>query len=356
MSIQRVAHSSPLELGALPDSSFEQFLRKKFSDSKKVILVDENTHKHCLDYVLTRFSDLADAEIIILPSGEDNKVLEVCMQIWETLSEYQISRHDLIINLGGGVLTDMGGFIASVYKRGMEFVQLPTTLLSMIDASIGGKTGIDLGPFKNQIGTFTQPVALYIDPIFLETLPDEELKNGFAEMLKHGLISSRPYWNELKKSNFKDLAITLLLTSIKIKQRIVQSDPFERGERKKLNLGHTIGHGIEGLLMHSDKQIKHGHAVALGLSCESYISYRRNVLNTDDFNEISAGVSNLYEIPVFSLEQQESLCQIMLNDKKNSNGQIKAVLLEEIGSCIIDQVIEKSEIFDALNWLNEVKA
>lgn len=351
MPIQRISHSTPLEFGSLIESSFGSLLRKQYSSSRKVIIVDENTHEHCLNYLLTQYDELAEAEIIMLPTGEENKVLEVCAQVWETLSSFQISRHDLIINLGGGLVTDMGGFIASIYKRGMDFIQVPTSLLGMVDASIGGKTGIDLGPYKNQLGMFAQAKALYIDPLFLNTLPAEEMKNAYAEMLKHALISSRLHWNELKKSSYIDLNESLLMTSIIIKQRIVQGDPFEQGERKKLNLGHTIGHALEGLFLHSERQIKHGHAVALGLLCEAYISYKRQILSEADFEEIVDVISCHYAIPALLDSDFEQIHTLMLNDKKNHQGKINSVLLEEIGSCQIDQELEQDEIRMALSWL-----
>ena len=191
------ANNYIVEIGNLTKSSFQNLLSSKYINSKKVILVDENTHDFCLEYLLTTFDELKEAEVMLLPVGEENKVMEVCFQVWEALSEYKIGRKDVIINLGGGVVSDMGGFIASIYKRGIDFINIPTTLLSMVDASIGGKTGIDLGRHKNQLGTFTDPIAIYIDVLFLQTLPQTEILNGYAEMLKHALIFDEAYWNEL---------------------------------------------------------------------------------------------------------------------------------------------------------------
>lgn len=237
------AEGYDIEIGSLASSSFSEFLRG-YSNSKKVILLDENTHDHCLEYLLTAFSGLEDAEVMLLPSGEENKVMEVCFQVWEAWSEYQIGRNDLVINLGGGVVTDMGGFIASIFKRGLNFIQIPTSLLAMVDASVGGKTGIDLGRHKNQLGVFANPEKVYIDPGFLKTLPAEELKNGYSEMLKHGLIADKLHWENLKKINFENSEnlLALILCSIAIKNKIVLSDPLEKADRKKLNFGHTFGH------------------------------------------------------------------------------------------------------------------
>ena len=177
-----------IEIGSLETSGFTNFIQQRYSDSKIVIMVDENTNDNCLEYLITTFDFLAEAEVMLLPSGEENKVMEVCFQVWEALSDYGIGRRDLVINLGGGVVTDMGGFIASVYKRGVDFIQIPTTLLSQVDASVGGKLGIDFQGFKNHLGVFTLPNAVLIDPVFLETLSEREKRSGFAEILKHCLI------------------------------------------------------------------------------------------------------------------------------------------------------------------------
>ncbi len=196
-----------IEIGSLETSGFTNFIQQRYSDSKIVIMVDENTNDNCLEYLITTFDFLAEAEVMLLPSGEENKVMEVCFQVWEALSDYGIGRRDLVINLGGGVVTDMGGFIASVYKRGVDFIQIPTTLLAMIDASIGGKTGIDLGMYKNQLGVFMNPKAIFIDKIFLETLEPKEVVNGFAEALKHALIKDPGLWDEFSSmENLSELS------------------------------------------------------------------------------------------------------------------------------------------------------
>jgi 3-dehydroquinate synthase len=251
-----------IEIGNLVESSFQNLLNDKYVSSKKVIIVDENTHDFCLEYLLTNFEDLKEAEVMLLPVGEENKVMEVCFQVLEALSEYKIGRNDLIINLGGGVVSDMGGFIASIYKRGIDFINIPTSLLAMVDASIGGKTGIDLGRHKNQIGTFRDPKALFVDISFLDTLPQEEVLNGYAEMLKHALIFDTEYWKELTSiTSMNDLLnASKIEKSILLKNKVVESDPLEKNNRKKLNFGHTIGHALEGFFLDSES-ISHGHAV-----------------------------------------------------------------------------------------------
>lgn len=341
-----------LEIGSILDSSLAKLLAKKYADSKVVIIVDENTHDNCLEYMLTSFETLKEAEVMLLPVGEENKVMEVCFQVWEALTEYQIGRKDLIINLGGGVVTDMGGFIASIFKRGVDFIHIPTSLLGMVDASIGGKTGIDLGPYKNQLGVFSHPKYIFIDPVFLETLPAEEWMNGYAEMLKHALISDRKQYIKLKKIN-SDLELKKLKTltdSIKVKFDIVEEDPLEKGRRKVLNFGHTIGHAIEGFFL--DKEpISHGHAVAIGILAESYISMIQGKLNKTDYNDIELTILEKFPVPAIELEDIQEIVQLTKNDKKNEANKIYCSLLSEIGVCEINCEVKEAEIEAALNYL-----
>jgi len=346
------ANNYEIELGGLVNSSFQKLLSSDYKTSKKIILVDENTHDFCLEFLITSFDELSDAEVMLLPVGEENKVMEVCFQVLEALSEYQVGRKDLIINLGGGVVTDMGGFIASIYKRGIDFINIPTTLLGMVDASIGGKTGIDLGRFKNQIGTFTNPRALFIDTGFLKTLPPEEVLNGYAEMLKHGLIASPEYWKDLVSITSNDdlLSESHILTSIHIKNEIVKDDPKEANNRKKLNFGHTIGHGLEGFFLASEP-ISHGHAVGVGMLAEAFISYQKGLLNELDWQEINLVLSSLFPILPICLEDVDLIIEIMKNDKKNSENKIKSCLLTKIGVCVYDQDLTIEEVKESLCFL-----
>ena len=229
-------------------TELESVLNTVHSSSKKMILTDETVFGHWIEALITNTPALHEAEIIQLPAGEDSKCIEIAAQVWESLSEYKFNRNDVIINFGGGVITDLGGFVASTYKRGISFINIPTTLLSQVDASVGGKTGIDLGPYKNQIGSFAEAGHVLIDPIYLTTLTDEQLLSGYAEMLKHGLIQSAIHWETLKTTAPSDITNRpqLIFDSINIKHQIVASDPFEENDRKALNFGHTIGHGIEG--------------------------------------------------------------------------------------------------------------
>jgi 3-dehydroquinate synthase len=342
MSIIR-ENKSIIEFGSIEKSSFHSLLLNEYSNSKKVIMVDEHTHDHCLEYMITTFEELAEAEIMLLPAGEENKVMEVCFQVWNALTEYEIGRKDLIINLGGGVVTDMGGFISAIYKRGVDFVHVPTSLLGMVDASIGGKTGIDLGTFKNQLGVFVDPIKIFIDPIFLGTLPEDELWNGYAEILKHALISDRNYWDGIKVIDSAEALkkIDLIMTAALIKYDIVKRDPREQGERKLLNFGHTIGHAIEGLLLEREETIPHGYAVAIGILLESRLSNRLGILTDQDLSEIELVLGRYPKLQLME-EDVPELIAIMRNDKKNSAGKIKGVLIHQIGRCEYDFTFEEA--------------
>ncbi|MEJ6582684.1 MAG: 3-dehydroquinate synthase [Crocinitomicaceae bacterium] len=335
------AQNYKLEIGSIVNSSLNELLNKSYSTAKKVIIVDENTNEHCLDALITNFDALKDAEIILLPVGEENKQLFIAQNVWEALTEYGVGRYDLIINLGGGVITDMGGFIASCYKRGCDFINIPTSLLAMVDASLGGKTGVNLGYYKNQIGVFSNPVALYIDPSFLETLPDEEYLSGFAEMLKHGLIADKQLFTDVVKCMDGDLEFNeeLLIRCIEIKNKVVLEDPTEKGLRKTLNFGHTIGHAIEGFYM--EDTISHGHAVAIGMVMEAYISTKKTGLSEDDYMLIENSILGNYGVPKFSDEDIQEMIKMLKNDKKNSDNEIKCCLLSKIGVCTYDHSISE---------------
>lgn len=349
------AEKYSIEVGSVLESSLNELLLNSYVDSKVIIIVDENTHDYCLEFLLTSFNQLKDAEVMLLPVGEENKVMEVCFQVWQALSDYQIGRKDLIINLGGGVVTDMGGFIASIYKRGVDFVNIPTSLLGMVDASIGGKTGIDLGAFKNQLGVFKDPIKIYIDPGFLETLPDMELLNGYAEMLKHALIRNRDQWNELKNVRSLEELVNenWILNAVQTKFDIVSADPFEKNIRKLLNFGHTVGHAIEGFLL--DKEpIGHGHAVAIGMVAESYIAFKKGKLSKADYFEIELVITEKFPLIHFEDTDIEEIIQLTKNDKKNESNKINCTLLNKIGEGEINCEVNEDEIRNALEYLNQL--
>lgn len=336
-----------LELGDITTSSLSEKL-DAYATAKKIIIVDENSHINCLEYLITHFEQLNEAEVILLPAGEENKQLEIAQSVWEALTEYGATRYDLVINLGGGMITDMGGFIASCYKRGCDFINIPTTLLSMVDASIGGKTGLNLGHFKNQIGVFCDPKAVYIDPVFLSTLPGYELLSGYAEMMKHGLIHNEDLYSRVLTSMREDEypSIELIEECVHVKNEIVSQDPTEKGLRKILNLGHTIGHVLEGHYIERFP-LTHGHCVAIGIMMEAYIASRMGMLPEDTFFKIQSGVFEFYEMPAYSNDEVSTMVAMLYNDKKNANGKIRCSLLEKMGECKFDVEVAESDFVEA---------
>ncbi|WP_185851109.1 3-dehydroquinate synthase [Blattabacterium cuenoti] len=318
----------------------ENYLLHKVDSIKNTfILVDKNTYQHCLPLLFSYLKILEISNIIKIESGEKEKNIYTCIKIWKNLEELRANRNSLIINLGGGVITDIGGFVASVFKRGIRFINIPTTLLGMVDASVGSKTGVNLEKIKNEIGSFHFPEILIIDHNFLSTLPDREFISGKSEMLKHGLISDENFWVDLKKdlSNKNDNKWkNFIHKSILIKNKIVEKDPFEKGLRKILNFGHTIGHALESYFMDfKNKKLLHGVAVAMGMVYESWISYKINGLPMKHYEEIKFVLSNLYNIhKISSLELEvEKILSIIEHDKKNDRNKINFSLLRKIGIC-----------------------
>ncbi len=341
-----------VEIGNLEEGSFSKFI-KEFENHRIIIMVDENSHDCCLEYLLTSFPELERAEIMLLPVGEENKVMEVCFQVWQAFTEYEFSRKDLVINVGGGVVTDMGGFIASIFKRGMKFINIPTSLLGMVDASIGGKTGIDLGNYKNQLGTFCHPERIYIDTKFLHTLPEEEIFNGYAEMLKHALIRDKELWEKIKTIHSEEELIKedVIFSSVKIKTDIIELDPKEGGLRKILNFGHTIGHALESYFL--DKTpISHGHAVALGMCAEAHISWKQNRISKQEFIEIEKTITESFPMISLDADDVKNVISFMRQDKKNEKGMILCSLLNGIGNCDYNIEINEKETGDALFHLS----
>jgi 3-dehydroquinate synthase len=347
--------TAALYFGTLSESGFEKLLQKTYPGSKFIILTDENVAAHWAEFMVTDFEILNKAEIIEIPAGEENKNLEICQSVWEALSEYEINRNDVIINLGGGMVTDLGGFVASTFKRGLRFINIPTSLLAQVDASVGGKTGIDLGPYKNQVGLFIEPDFVFIDSWFLQTMPADHLISGFSEMLKHGLIANVAYWNKLKNVNplQTEILMPYIKESVSIKKNIVEHDYAETGPRKKLNFGHTIGHALEGYFLKKGKPILHGCAVGLGMMAESYISLKMQLLTEAEFKEIESVCKLHYGKALPEKPDSPELLQLMQNDKKNSGGKINFSLLKGIGKCFFDQQVEKELILESLEYLNK---
>jgi 3-dehydroquinate synthase len=316
--------------------------------SKIFILVDENTSDLCLPHFLANLATEVSIEIIELEAGEENKNIETCLQVWSTLTELQGDRKSIIINLGGGVITDIGGFIACTFKRGIDFINIPTTLLAMVDASIGGKNGVDLGNLKNQIGIIREPKAVIIDTQFLESLSAKEMRSGLAEMLKHGLIFDKLYWDKFKNLtdlNTEDLN-SLIHESIQIKNAIVSEDLTENGIRKSLNFGHTLGHAIESYFLESNDKISllHGEAVAVGMILESYISKEKKLISESEYLEIKKLINSLYQKVEFSDLDIQKVIDLLIFDKKNEFGIIQFALLDGIGKIKINQTTDNKVI------------
>jgi len=303
--------------------------------SKIAILVDENTKRDCFP----KLQKLENSIVIEIKSGEEYKNINSCNFIWEQLTKHNFDRNSLLINLGGGVIGDMGGFCASTYKRGIDFVQIPTTLLSMVDASVGGKIGVNFNQLKNQIGLFNNPKSVLINPNFLETLPENQLKSGFAEVVKHALISDNNLWKQLMSTTFDSLDWgNIIETSVQIKNKIVSLDPFEKGERKKLNFGHTFGHAIESFYLEKETPILHGEAVFMGMILETEISN----LSKEQKNEIKSYILSNFLLPY--TPKKNNLHKFLINDKKNKDEKINFSLLNKIGSCTIDNLFSTDEL------------
>lgn len=303
------------------------------------VLVDENTEKHCLTRFLVQ-TELNPTSVLVMQAGEENKHLSTCEKLWNQLSSLGADRNSALINLGGGVVTDLGGFVACTFKRGIDFYNIPTTLLSMVDASVGGKTGIDLGALKNQIGIIQEPQQVVIDNQWLSTLPLEEIRSGFAEMLKHGLIADANYWRKLK--GLMDLTPKVLSPFIKpsvaVKSEVVKEDHYEKGLRKILNFGHTLGHAIESyfLVTPSKQRLLHGEAIAIGMVLEAYLSIECCGLSSKEANEIKIVFQQFYPQVDIKKEDVDAILTLLRHDKKNKAGRINFVLLTKIGIPAID--------------------
>ena len=324
------------------------------SYSKILIFSDYETRKYCLPLLESKIEstiELTETHNYSIDSGEINKNLESSKIIWEFLIEKGFKRNSLIINLGGGMITDIGGFIASTYMRGIDFVNIPTSLLGMVDASIGGKTGIDLKNIKNIIGSFYSPEITVIDTHYLDTLPIQQFKCGLSEIIKHSLIEGENNWNRLKVlKNLKELNEDVIYTSMKTKVGIVERDPKEKNVRKFLNFGHTIGHAIESFLLGTDREVLHGEAVAAGIIMESFLS---NILcNFDEkkVDEIKKFINNHFNKIIIRAEEIPEIIKIMSFDKKNPDNTPRFVLIKEIGTIDIDKKVNENDIVKAFEF------
>lgn len=323
---------------------------------KIFILTDQTTHDMCLPK-LQNFLCLKGAQSIVIKAGDTNKTLDSLAEVWTALSQGGATRHSLMINLGGGMVTDLGGFAASTFKRGIDFINIPTTLLAMVDASVGGKTGINFGGLKNEIGVFSDSKFVIINTQFLDTLDHDNICSGYAEMLKHGLISDNKHWAELVSFNLAqpDLAQLqrMVAESIKVKERIVTEDPHEHGIRKALNLGHTVGHALESFAMKHGRPVLHGYAVAYGMVCELFLSARKTDFPTDKMHQTVRFILDHYGRLPYTCDDYPELLELMRHDKKNTSGIINFTLLGGIGDIRINQTATKEEIEEALDFLRE---
>lgn len=341
-----------------PEANFElQNHLNRRKSSKIFVLVDENTQQFCLPTFLQTLQTESPVEIIEIDAGEEYKSLKTCQGVWNALTDLGADRNSLLINLGGGVITDLGGFVASVFKRGIDFIHVPTTLLAMVDAAIGGKTGVDLDALKNQIGLFSLPKLTLINVNYLATLPQNQLKTGLAEMLKHGLIYRRSYWEKLKDLSklTSDDFPQLIKESIAIKTEIVEKDPTEKNLRKILNFGHTFGHAIESYFLSDQHKptLLHGESVAIGIILESYLSMEICSLSEKDFNEIASTISQTFSKIELKEKDFEAIINLLKHDKKNTSGKVNFVLLEAVGKPRIDCAATHEQLLAALRYYCE---
>lgn len=323
---------------------------------KLFVLVDEHTCRLCLP-LISGFSCIKEAIPICIGAEDVHKNLETLAYVWKELGDKGATRHSLMINLGGGMVTDLGGFAASTFKRGIKYINIPTTLLAMVDASVGGKTGINFNGLKNEIGVFSPAQSVLIDARFLKSLDMRNLLSGYAEMLKHGLISTTSHWAELLNFDFEQVDYKTLQTlvghSVQIKENIVEQDPFEKGIRKALNLGHTAGHAFESLALEIQHPVLHGYAVAWGIVCELYFSHLKVGFPKDKLRQTITFIKEHYGVFTFDCKQYDRLYEFMKHDKKNSAGIINFTLMAEVGDIRINQPTTKEEIFDMLDFYRE---
>lgn len=329
---------------------------KRYAGARFFILVDENSYENCLARVIAQMSTLQEAEFMEVPVGEECKDIAIATQLWETLLESGADRDAVIVNVGGGCVSDLGGFVAAGYKRGIRYINVPTTLVGMVDASIGGKTAVNLGGSKNQVGFFHQPEATCVEPAFLDTLPRRELYNGLFEMLKTFIIGDPEQYVRLSQmimSGKLELGGEAIAACAEIKNAVVKADPEEHSTRRILNFGHTFGHAIEAYSHEKGhKAIPHGIAVGIGMVAALYLSVKKLSLSQEVLDQYRATALKLTALPHYTLQDTEGILGYMRQDKKNAEGEIRCVLLQELGAPVIDLAVDENEIRDALLSIN----
>ena len=329
---------------------------EKCPHDRLFILTDEHTHRLCLPQ-LQNIPAIQDATEIIIGAEDVHKNLETLASVWQALSEQGATRHSLLINLGGGMVTDLGGFAAATFKRGIAYINIPTTLLSMVDASVGGKTGINFNGLKNEIGVFAPASSVLLETEFLRSLDAHNFFSGYAEMLKHGLISTPEHFAELLSFDTEQIDYAALKAmvgrSVQVKENIVEQDPTEHGIRKALNLGHTIGHAFESLALAENRPVLHGYAVAWGIVCELYLSHIKTGFPKEKMRQTIQFIKENYGAFAFNCKQYDRLYELMLHDKKNTAGIINFTLLKEVGDICLNQTADKETIFEVLDFYRE---
>jgi 3-dehydroquinate synthase len=337
--------------GALP--ALADFIRQ-YAPSRIFVLADTNTARDC--YPLLQ-PQLPAHQLLTIEAGEEYKTLATCGQVWEWLTTQAADRHALLICLGGGVVTDLGGCCAAPSKRGIQCAVLPTTLLAQVDAGVGGKTGVDFQGFKNHIGVFQEPAGVFIDPDFLPTLPPRELRSGYAEIIKHALIADTAAFQALRGLDVVAVAdwAPIIQHSVALKEQIVAQDPHEAGPRKLLNFGHTVGHALESyLLTQAGREVRHGEAVAAGLICESWLSVQRGLLTEAELTEVHEVVAAAFGKISFITLETEAIAAYAVQDKKNRGEVINCTLLQGLGHGVFDQPITLAEIVASLQYYNSI--
>jgi 3-dehydroquinate synthase len=323
-----------------------------------IILVDENTKNFCLPLVRNKVGAFSKAKIIEVKSGEENKDINTCIELWQHLLDVNADSKSVLVNIGGGVITDMGGFVAATFKRGIRYINIPTTILGQVDAAVGGKVGVNLFDLKNQIGLFSHPEAVFIIPSLCDTLSNQQKLSGFAEMIKHALIMDQQYWETLRNLSFKDITSweNLILRSVEIKNNVARNDPYEKSLRRRLNFGHTFGHAFETLsLMKRDNKLTHGHAVAMGMICESYLSNKIRGLSVKSMDEIITYILGNFDHYNLPDTDRSALLEIIRYDKKNDRNRINVTLLPTIGNAMIDQWCSDELIMESLDFYSGLK-
>ena len=357
-TVFRPGDAYPVLLGNLAQAFPEWLAQRRASGI--LLLTDTNTRRHCLPLFLKTTGLPADTPVVEITAGESYKNVATCISLWEQMLQARLDRHALVINLGGGVIGDMGGFCAATWKRGVDFVQVPTTLLSMTDAAIGGKLGIDFQQVKNTIGVFQNPAAVFIDPSFLKTLSERELRSGFAEVIKHALIGAPELWNMVRDYTPESLSVAssetwleILHLSIAVKVRIVTEDPHEKGIRMLLNYGHTIGHALESYFLETDDPLTHGEAIAIGMLTESWIQHTRQGATVPE--EWIRLLLRIFPHRPITTDIVPEIWHTMQQDKKNRAGSVRMALPGK--NAFEMEVLEPTEmeVGESLGFYNGLK-